>query len=562
MRTKRNLPGLLALGVVCVMALFGAVGAGSAMAAEEPGEQCAGASIEGGGSSLQKTAQGIWDGEITDAGKGFNGSTNGSACSGTQGSKGTPKVTKYESVGSGEAKLLWGAETAGNKPLDGKKENPGESKFDYIGTDEPLDAAQLENLDGAAGGTGQAIVIPVEQAAVAVVVNPPAECLITKITNENLQKIWNGEITEWSGVTGGKAEGAGVTEDVSGDCKVEIKRVVRLDSSGTTFVFKLYLSEINNTTCAGGTETWTFYAEPAHNTEWPQASKGTCKGKVTVSAKKGGSGEVEEVKKVSGSIGYANLADAREGFTDEEGNHFHWLGVQNQKEKEFYPLPGTTTGEPSLTSGESNCAGTHYTGATSVKVGADDNWSGVSGAHPGNKAGTENEHYPICTLTYDVALMNYTLASLEPEPTKVAKTVYDYLNYVVAKGGGQADLAGHDYRKVEEAVLTFSREEALLIAEGAAVSFESTPATTFDETENIFLWAPPVGTTKVTIKDVASLPFTPSVTILVTSGTYSLTKNECTKELKTGESCSVEVVKTTAGLAYVMLGAINILHVE
>jgi ABC-type phosphate transport system substrate-binding protein len=400
MRTKRSLPGLLALGVASVMALSGAFGAGSAMAAEEPGEQCAGNAIEGGGSSLQNTAQKIWDGATVIAGKGFNLSANGSACNGAQGSKGIPKVT-YNPVGSGLAKLEWGAENPLNKPLGGKSESPSESKYDFIGTDEPLSATQLENVDLAAGGTEQTLVIPVEQAAVAVIVNPPEECLITKITNENLQLIWNGEITEWSGVTGGATEGAGVTADKTGACNSSITRVVRKDSSGTTFVFKLYLNEIVPGTCAGTGHEWaTFYALPEHNQEWPEAPAGTCNGKVTLSANEGGKGEVEEVKKTVGSIGYANLADAREQFTDETGDHFHWLGVQNQRATKLYPFPGTTTGEPSLTAGESNCIGTQYTGVSSIKVGADDNWSAVKGAHPGTKSGEENTNYPICTLRW------------------------------------------------------------------------------------------------------------------------------------------------------------------
>lgn len=556
MRARRKLSGLLALGVVGVMALSGAFGTGSALA-EEPGEQCAGASpVEGQGSSLQKTAQEIWDDTNSIAGKGFNNSSNGSACSGTQGSGGKP-VVKYNPSGSGAGKTVWGAEKAGNKALDGKKENPQESGDVFIGTDEPLEAEQLKHVDEAAGGTEQALVIPVEQAAVAVIVNPPAECLITKITNGNLQAIWNTTITEWSGVTGGKAEGAGVTEDTTGACKSEIKRVVRLDSSGTTFVFKTYLSEILSTaTCSG--ETWAEYAKPAENTKWPEEPAGTCKGKVMRPAKAGGAAEAEEVEKTSGSIGYANLADARSKFTDETGDHYHWVGVQNQIEVGSYPEPGTSTGEPSLEAGESNCKGTHY--GTLPEVGANDDWSKVSGAHT-----KLNSNYPICTLTYDVALMDYTEADYL-KPTEEGKTAYDYLNYVVAPGGGQSDLAGHDYHEVEEAVGKFSREEALLIAEGADLKFEASASeiTAFDTAENLFLWEPVVGTTTLTIKNVSGLPITlPTLSLLISTGTYSLAKDECSgKLIAVKGSCTVEVTDTTLGLVTLMLGPINILHIE
>ncbi|HEU0250254.1 MAG TPA: substrate-binding domain-containing protein [Solirubrobacteraceae bacterium] len=546
MRAGRKLSGLLALGVVGAMALTGAFGAGSAMA-EEPGEQCAGANpTEGQGSSLQKTAQEIW-------GAGFNTSANGSACNGTQGSKAKP-VVKYSSTGSGAGKTVWGAEKAGNKPKDGKKENPAESGDVFVGSDEPLTPAQMKNVDEAAGGTEQTLVVPVEQAAVAVIVNPPAECLITKITNANLQAIWNGTITEWSGVTGGKAEGAGVTEDTAGACKSAIKRIARLDSSGTTFVFKSYLFEILKTaTCSG--KTWAEYAAPAENTNWPEEPAGTCKGKVTHAAKSGGGGEAEEVEKTSGSIGYANLADARAKFTDETGDHYHWVGVQNQIEAGFYPNPGTSTGEPSLTTGESNCKGTHY--GELPKVGADDDWSKVSGAHT-----KLNANYPICTLTYDVALMNYTLA-VYSKPAEEAKAVYDYINYAVAPGGGQTDLAGHDYHEVEEAVGKFAQEEALLIAEGSDVAVE---ASTFDLVENLSLLT--FGAEKVLdiiFQMKAGLKWAPALRL---SPGGEGKKFDIITDLCTGhtfvpiESCLIEIEKLTAGLEFVFDGNRNILHIE
>lgn len=584
MRARRRLPGVLALGVAGVMALCGVVGTGSAMAAEGHEEQCAGAEIGGQGSSLQKAAQEIW-GENIVTGKGFNLSTNGSACSGTQGSGGKPVIKKYEATGSGAGRTIWGAEATGHFAWDTSGDNPAESKDAFIGSDEPLSPTQMENIDlasNAAGGKGQTLVIPVEQAAVAVIVNPPEGCEIKAITNKNLQEIWDTKITEWSGVTGGKSEGAGVTEKTSGvSCKVGIIRVVREDVSGTTFVFKSYLDEIEKGELCSG-KTWETYASTTENLKWPEpgeenkAKTEKCGGaKVRVAKPKGGAAEAEEVEKTADSIGYANLADARKAYTDETGDHYHWLGIQNQRAAKDFPEPGTSASEPSLTSGESNCKGTDYPNRP-TEVGADDNWSKVSGAHPGSGT-AQNANYPICTLTYDVALMNYFTAQFyklasgkeEEEANKSGKTAYDYLNYVVAPGGGQADLAGHDYLEVEEAVGKYAQEEALLIAEGSDIQFEtkeSSKELSFDTGEDLFLWIiPGEEPFPLTVINKGGLPIDPAAIFswLDETGKFTISNNECETltELTVGKSCKLDVDPTEAGLWYFMFLDYDILNV-
>lgn len=563
MRPRRRLSGWVAVATASILALSGMAGVTSSAMAEEPAEQCSGANIEGQGSSLQKVAQQIWNDENSLASKGFNNSGNVMACNGAQGAKLKP-VVKYNPSGSGAGKKAWGAESGGNKALDGKKENPAESGNAFIGTDEAPNPTQLKNIDEAAegvGAAGQALVIPVEQAAVGVIVNPPSsECEITKITNGNLQEIWNGGITEWSGITGGKAQGAGVTEKTAGACKVAIKRIVRKDSSGTTFAFKTYLAEINKgNTCAGAgppAKTWTFYAEAAHNLEWPQEPAGTCKGTVTVATENGGGGEVKEVVATSGSIGYANLADARAGYTDKVGNNYYWLGVQNQHFTNSYPFPGNSASEPSLTAGESNCKETKYGSLPSV--GADDDWSKVNGGHPGNGTLT-NENYPICTLTYDVALVNYELA--KDFTNAEATTAYNYLNYVVDPEGGQTDIVAHDYLEVQAAVGTFAQEEAELIGGGTHLQYLVGGAVT-----KLLVFAALNTPVDLSIDNIGPNPYTVSKLVIDPfSGAFSiLVGGTCTNGLvlASGESCLVEVEATASGLAWLTDWLQILLHIE
>ncbi|HXB65695.1 MAG TPA: substrate-binding domain-containing protein [Solirubrobacteraceae bacterium] len=405
--------------------------------------------IMGQGSSLQKFAQQeIW--------------IPGSNC-----------AVAYTSSGSGAGRKAFGEEKAGEAL------NTADT---FIGTDEPLSETQMKNGDEAAkgkfsvenkGGEGQTIVIPVEQAAVAVIVNPPAKCKLEAITNKNLLEIWNGTITEWSQITGKiKGTEGGVAEEAEG-CKKKITRYVRKDVSGTTFVFKTYLSEIEKIKAlkkTGCTETWAELAKPENNQTWPESEKeplvgkGKC-GKLSplfAAKTEGGGGEVKEVVEEEqgtkeGSIGYANLADARAKFTG--ANRYTWVKVENENgasSEGFWPGAGNKGGakEPTAEKGRSNCKGTKY--GTQPPVTVDDNWSGVSGANPGGKAGARNTNYPICTLTYDVALVNYTKAEYGPKAKELQAVTKEYLTYVV--NGGQEKLEENDYLKVEEAVSTKAKE--------------------------------------------------------------------------------------------------------
>ncbi len=409
---KYKLWSLLLVCMASVLAVS-AMAAGSAYAIEGTRGICEETAIKGQGSSLQGVAQGLW---IT-----------GSKC----------KVT-YESTGSGAGRKAWGIED------EGAGNTPHKSGYEFIASDEPLNAKQIKELDEASDGETQAIVIPVEQAAVAVIAHPPVGCTINEITNKELKEVLNTQVTRWLALPKASPRTAG------GACDALIKRVVRKDVSGTTYVFKTYLKEIENETCSK--TKWSEYREPTKNLEWPEPGQGTCAGtKAIVAKNSGGSGEVEEVVNTTGAIGYANLADARKQY--KAGGSYHWLAVENESNKKFEE-PGNSEGEPSVTPAESNCKETAY--GTIPAYGANDNWSEVNGAHP--KGG--NKHYSICTLTYDIALGNYKLAGLTEANLGLA--AMQYLEYVVSKEGQEA-IKGHDYLKVEEAVGNRAKEEAALV---------------------------------------------------------------------------------------------------
>lgn len=477
--------------------------------------------VTGQGSSLQKVAQQkVWVPE--------------SNCNAT-----------YKSSGSGAGRKAWGAEEAASAT---KPSNSGDT---FIGSDEPLSVAQMEHLDEAAKGKyssedvnkeGQTLVIPVEQAAVAVIVNPPKECTITQITNKHLLEVWDGTLTEWSSIGSG-----------AGCAGKKITRIVRKDVSGTTFVFKTYLEEIAKgaATCNG--DTWKVLAEPADNKKWPISTQTGCAGisELFEAKNEGGSGEAEEVLKEEqgkkeGDIGYANLADARAQYNGEMGNHYHWIKVETEHvegEGAKFENPGAGTTEPSTTAGESNCEKTDYTNRP-TRVGEDDNWEKVNGAHP-----VGNAHYPICTLTYDIALLDYEKAEYLEEPNKRSGlATEEYLTYAVAPEGGQKALAKHDYREVEEAVGKYAQEEARLVA-GVKVkaSSEELKFTAAGEkksveytNEGMLPWVP----------DAPYISGTNALNYAVVSGS-----NTCTGPIAVSGKCKVEVeyISGTHGSATLLL---------
>jgi ABC-type phosphate transport system substrate-binding protein len=438
MKPKYRLLGLLVAVATGALAMSGSVGASSALAA------CAkGLAFEGQGSSLQGIAQtSVW--------------ISGSKCKDTYTASGS--AAGLEAFGVGGA----------------KKVNPADT---YIGTDDAPNGSaitgQLLEMEEASE-KAEPVVVPVAQAAIAIIVKPPTGCTVTKIENESLESVFSGLTLLWSQIKPMPSGGA--------SCEVEITRVVRLDGSGTTYQFKHYLFE-NKTAaldCTGVTKrTWLqLQEETVPNTEWPET--GLCnagEGPVTPllkSAVKGGKGEVEEVKKTASSIGYANLGDAREGYKDTvpaEKLEMYWLEVQNNVKKipATYAPPGNKLNamgvieEPSLGAEEANCSETKYTNLAKVeKVEIDVDWSEVNAELAIIKT------YPICTLTWDVAWELYVLGGIYGATAEeLGEETKSYLEWVTGNGAGEGQLEisnKHDYQKLPAGLSKLAEELAKLVA--------------------------------------------------------------------------------------------------
>jgi ABC-type phosphate transport system substrate-binding protein len=396
------LPVVILLALVATIS-FGVAGTSAAGAATP---ECTGGDIKGAGTVLQRVAQ--W--EVWAPGFSSEACPEG------------PTVQFFEAEGSA-ALENWlyhdGNPAAFNVELQ------------FLATDEPPTPPQLANIEKASKGA-DVVVIPVAQAAIAIPANPPAGCVVDDITNMDLERVFRGVLTQWSQLA-----------TAAGSCGSPITRVVRQDGGGITDQLKSYFFRINPTPLlctagnglTGGEATWQELApvenpaSGAPNTTWAESCGHTQLSTLVKPINPGNERVVETVAATAGSIGYAALNEAKQvsgGFTI--------LDVQNNGWK---PAGEATFADPA-SGGQANCAAAKYAvpveGQQGSGGGVDVDWSHVSGSKPGI-GGTD---YPLCMLTYDLALRGYGLAGYS---YKRFKTTRDFLrDYVVL--GGQTALVG------------------------------------------------------------------------------------------------------------------------
>ncbi|HUH81280.1 MAG TPA: substrate-binding domain-containing protein [Solirubrobacteraceae bacterium] len=483
------------------VALMAAALPGTALAKKGPKtdqlEHCAGSNIEGLGSTFQAPAQKVWE-------KKFNESTNTLACSGAK--KPTFIYNQNEvptnNKGSGACLKAFGQGGAGNRRY---------KEFPLCGTDEAPSKTvkeEMETNDGFVANKGEEIQsVPIAQGAVAVIVNLPEGC-----TAESKPKLAKKEetikrLSLEAKVVAGIYEGTiktykeAVEKNVSASDKLTcsepakaeqtINVVVRLDKSGTTHIFKAFLGQIgtgeiemeeeNEPEGAGKGQpckaikpakekrTWVQVSEGCENQRWPEAAE------IVRPAKTGNPGVIEKVGATPNSIGYADLAVAREkklfSATGEggEGMERFWAPVSNSKptsKKVEYAEPSTNGDVEAVAN--SNCAKTVYANAVGEKFppkSTREDWSQVKGL-------AVSKTYPACGLTYDLAFRLYDtpLVSLVPaitpeESQEIATTVSDYLKFVLntKTGGGGEEIKGIDYEPLPKKALKVAEAGALEI---------------------------------------------------------------------------------------------------
>ncbi len=329
------------------------------------------------------------------------------------------------------------------------------SKADVIGTEAAPTPAQIAALTGNAGA--KLAVIPVAQTSIAIVAHPPAECSIAKITNRQLEQVFNGQLQRWSDL-----------QTAAGPhCNRQITRVVPSVGVGVSSQFKSYLARMNGQPlpCVGKTwkelRTIENAESGAPNTTWPEG----CLGVSPLIRPGSVDGAVPAmVNRIGSAIGFAALPEAEE-------KHSTVLALENDGPRTFTSNAAALAAgyaKPAA-GGMANCGGIEY----SVPVGArrksgesglNADWSQVVGADPAVR-GTK---YPLCMLTYALAFHGYSLRPDRKISWARAQTVRDYLKELVVTPSGQALLAGPGSWYAPLPTATYSSKDVLAAAQYAA----------------------------------------------------------------------------------------------
>jgi len=374
----------------------------------------------------------------------------------------------------------------------GTKDVAGQVLDWFVGTDDAPTPRELGEAKIAAGAKNPAeITIPVAQAPVAVLLSLPAGCKLlassaVDINNTTLPQLWEGTnaasgedpggiqaqggyaIGTWGAlfhqlgytkITSGTPE-AGQVLDEGGatGCEAAIKPQVRQTSSGTSFAFKSYLSQINPVV-------WNGFAGDAPT--WPSGAV------ITTNLKTGS--ETEHLLNDSGghlaantaanpgSVGYANTADAvgngafnnaattstfstGAAETHSASHQILWAEVQNNglsTEGATYEdpvVPSTTVGNCETTLILPSEEGFPYSYT--------DSWNGLLASDPNISASAGATDYSICALTYDLVFHHYSnknLFSTTETAHEIANTVRDLFEYITTQG--QTDIQSHYYTR-------------------------------------------------------------------------------------------------------------------
>ncbi len=423
-------------------------------------------SIAGRGASFQRSAQLAWGASsvvaspapATAVGFGYAPTSAGGCSLFKLSADGGSQTVSFDPQGSGEGRGVVGATTSVDTAPNSPKGAPGVRKTDiqFAAADEPPKPAQIlaANMgpDQTAGTADDAVLytVPVLQGAVATIVRLPDGCSVPNtaaghsITRAALEGAFNGstDYTQWGQIL----------PSITGDgCATKaFKRVVRFDSSGTTYGLKNYLRDIK----PGD------FPTSQDNTVWPNDTGATA---VVRPAVNGGGALADTLTQqtANGGIGYVDLATARtKGFDTESGaagdtDKTIWLNVERKGDGTFK--------SPAL----ADTKGTTNTGANCVNVTYADVTTGglpsVTGSWYDVTSSSSAADYPICVLSYalvweDMAKANVGHAAGLPDYTQgQARAVKDYLGYALNPAGGQAALPGAGFQALPASIDTVSR---------------------------------------------------------------------------------------------------------
>jgi phosphate transport system substrate-binding protein len=276
-----------------------------------------------------------------------------------------------------------------------------EQTVDFGASDSPMTDAELAKAKG-----GQVMHIPTVLGAVAVTYNLPDVQAPLRLTGEVLADIFRGTITKWN-----DGRIAALNPGVALPAR-DILVVHRSDGSGTTYIFTDYLAAVS--------PAWAQRPGKGKEIEWPVGLGG-----------KGNEGVAGQVKQTPGTIGYVELAYAKQ-------NRLSVAALRN--------AAGNFV-TPSVESATAAAAG------TAERLGKDTDYRVSIVNAPGAQA------YPISSFTW---LLVYRTQADSAKGRKLA----EFLRWALADGGASA--AALDYAPLPAAMATDLTARLSDIGAGAA----------------------------------------------------------------------------------------------
>ncbi|HWH93635.1 MAG TPA: hypothetical protein VNT03_07225 [Baekduia sp.] len=388
---------------------------------------------------------------------------------------GGSKAINYRATGSGSCTDVVGAKNS----TDPRNYNDGTttvSNVAFCGTDDPPTEQQIgwaEQGPPTHSTDGQLLTIPVAQVALAPVVRLPDGCQVAdqskrQLTRDQANLAFEGVTSTWGDVFGTNitAEaGSGLT---SADCRAKVfVRVVRFDSSGSTFIFKRYLQAASHAT-GGDSFDWRDPTEGGTlaNNAWPSGATSV------VTAGVNGAGaqlDTLSAQSANGGIGYSDVAtDRAKGYGwDYTGSAYVandrtlWLRAQRISNDSFVSPAVTNAQVASGANAGANCLNVAYSNqVTSSNLGA--SW------FPATAVPTPTD-FPICGLTYQLAWLwgldpQHSFGKVQTGSTEGEwRAARDFLKYelgIIRPGVGPSKLAPLGYAKLPSDVLATAQAEA------------------------------------------------------------------------------------------------------
>jgi phosphate transport system substrate-binding protein len=259
-----------------------------------------------------------------------------------------------------------------------------EQTVDFGASDSPMSDQELASAKG-----GPILHFPTVMGAVVITYNVPSVSRPLNLTGDAIADIFSGKITKWNDARI-VAQNRGVTLPNS-----DILVVHRSDGSGTTYIFSDYLTAVS--------PSWSSTLGKGKEIKWPVGLGG-----------KGNEGVAGQVKQTPGSIGYVELAYAKQ-------NKLPYANVRNAAGRYV---------TPSIASVTAAAAGMKLPRNTDYRV-------SIANA-PGN------DSYPISSMTWILAYQN------QPDRVKGTKLV-NFLRW--AYKDGEKSAAALDYAPLPPAMV-------------------------------------------------------------------------------------------------------------